>query len=125
MKLLYRELKMPCSTQEWSRIPPYGQGNPTLEPTLFFFFPSLHPSLCWIEKTPYTIGGEGEQAGKSLSFHTPLIQRVLLGRPKANIPLCYCNAARAAITRATSATRVPPNPQKAALSPPCVLASLM
>ena len=102
-----------------------GRETQPLNQHFFFFFPSLSLSLCWIEKTRYTIGGEGEQAGKSLSFHTPLIQRVLLGRPKANIPLCYCNAARAAITRATSASRVPPNPPKAALSPPCVLASLM
>ena len=94
----------------------------------FFFLPfslSLSLSLLDREDTLHDRGGEGEQAGKSLSFHTPLIQRVLLGRPKANIPLCYCNAARAAITRATSATRAPPNPPKAALSPPCVLASLM
>ena len=27
-KLLYRELKMPCSTQEWSRILPYEAGKP-------------------------------------------------------------------------------------------------
>ena len=27
-KLFYKELKMPCSTQERSRIPPYEVGKP-------------------------------------------------------------------------------------------------
>ena len=35
------------------------QGNPTPEPTLFFFF---FPPSRWKEKTRYTIGGDGGQA---------------------------------------------------------------
>ena len=70
MKLLYRELKMPCSTQEWSRIPPYEARETQPLNQHFFFSPSFPPSLslCWIVKTPYTIGGAGRE--KSIFSYT-------------------------------------------------------
>ena len=52
------------------RIPPYGQGNPTPEPTLFFFFPSLSLSLLDREDTLHDRGGGGAGREKSIFSYT-------------------------------------------------------
>ena len=66
-KLTYRELKMPCFTQEVAGSSHMRQGNPTPEPTLFFL-PSLPLSLVDREDTLHDRGGMGSRPGKVYLF---------------------------------------------------------